>query len=1125
MNKSALEFRDIKSLLGKKKQAKHLSSMPFLSLLTLTACGGGSNTSDTSGDSAPATTAYSGSVIKGPLQNALVFLDYDGDGVLGANEPSVRTGSDGSFSVDGTMSGVSFVAQTDSTTLDTSSGEILDNVVLKAPSGSTVVTPATTIMKEAGITKEEVSAVLGLPAGVDPTTFNPYSADADPAVALAVEKVSQQVMTTITAVSSAVEGAGADKAAAFSVALETVVEIVKEKAAVVQADPTAEIVTLDFSKTEEIQAVTEKVSTKIQEQGIATKEDFDAVKADLDVAVTNVNTKINEVTDLTSEDSMAAFAVATELKTQVKAAVESKGDPAAAITFTDAAKIDEAKNEKAAEIKEKIDSGELVTKPEPTPEPTPDPTPEPEPTPGASQSDDDSSLPISSESFSDGAKGYLRLKYSNIKEHDNGAYLGELEWVYSADPTASVSLSVYPGYDYLRLDGTSLYLADGYHLDYEGRIVSNDTYKITKFSPVSFSANTASWSWSGFETTSAVIQVDGLLTGGGDIAVWDEIQIVFEDISDEITVLPLEFDGYLDGATVATLKTSVKTASYEVTEKTFLEMANDELKLKQGFYFDPHNSEVVNISDSTYYPINSDTKVNILSYQSSKADINLVDEIKLVDVFSNATSAAIPYYAGSPVGSKQLSGQNNIDALLSEQPSDLSSTVVWANNPNYNSNSGITTVTYSFVPSAVSDQKFAITQSEPTPGIDQISELSEVHKESVKLALSEWAKVAKISFVEIQETNDQAGTLRFGFTDYNELAANGDIAAAWAISPSSAPASGDIWLHHNTASDNYSQGTGYGFATLIHEIGHALGLKHPFEGAQKLSSDLDKTNYTIMSYTDDENAYYNKDYIISSSPMVLDISAIQYLYGAADNNTADTIYSFNPSNPFAQAIWDTSGTDTIKLDNFQKGCTVDLNPGAYSTIVCDDWSLADNLGIAYNTSIENVIGGSGNDIIVGNDLGNQISGGAGYDTLSGGGGSDVFLFKTSELSNLNFDTIADFQSGVDKIKLVIDEAMHLSPSAQAGQISVVNPSSGNSLVGSAQSDESESEKESAPAPVSTPQPDVTSQSISSPLKITAKLENSDYKIVIDSTNEVIVLLQSGSLFNIENDLLVETAIA
>ena len=116
-------------------------------------------------------------------------------------------------------------------------------------------------------------------------------------------------------------------------------------------------------------------------------------------------------------------------------------------------------------------------------------------------------------------------------------------------------------------------------------------------------------------------------------------------------------------------------------------------------------------------------------------------------------------------------------------------------------------------------------------------------------------------------------------------------------------------------------------------------------------------------------------------------------------------------------------------------------------------------------------------------------------------------------------------SGVDKIKLVIDEAMHLSPSAQAGQISVVNPSSGTSLVGSAQSDESESESETDSENNSSSQENVTFQSISSPLKISAKLENNDYKIVIESTNEVVVLLQSVSLFNIDNDLLIETAIA
>ena len=307
-----------------RKKLSFLSSP--LTLLVLSACGGRSSDSGYEN--------YSGFVIKGPLENALVFLDYNGDGVLGADEPSVRTGADGSFSLGDGVAGLSFVAQTDSTTVDKSSGEVLDNVVLKAPSGASVVTPATTIMVEAGVTKEEVSKVLGLPDGVDPTSFNPYSADVDPDTALAVEKVSQQVMTTITAVSSAVEGAGADKASAFSLALETVTEVVKEKAAAVQADPQAPVEVLDFSKTSEIAQVTAKVAAKIEETGIAAKEDFETVKTQLDAAVSNVNTKIKEVTDLTSEDSMAAFAVATELNAQVKASVEAKGDTSAAIEFT-----------------------------------------------------------------------------------------------------------------------------------------------------------------------------------------------------------------------------------------------------------------------------------------------------------------------------------------------------------------------------------------------------------------------------------------------------------------------------------------------------------------------------------------------------------------------------------------------------------------------------------------------------------------------------------------------------------------------------------------------------------------------------------------------------------------------
>ena len=236
----------------KKIAARHPESL--LALIILSACGGGSETQEAT------SVSYSGAVVKGPLQNATVFLDYDGDGVLGGSEPSIRTAADGSFTLSGTVSGVGFVAQTDETTIDTSSGEVLDDVVLKAPAGSSVVTPTTTIMEEAGISADEVVAVLGLPAGVDPTSFNPFAADADPTMALAVEKVSQQVMTTVKSIASAVEGGGADASDAFSLAIESVVEVVKEKVeAVATGDQIADDAAIDFTDTAALQEITEKV--------------------------------------------------------------------------------------------------------------------------------------------------------------------------------------------------------------------------------------------------------------------------------------------------------------------------------------------------------------------------------------------------------------------------------------------------------------------------------------------------------------------------------------------------------------------------------------------------------------------------------------------------------------------------------------------------------------------------------------------------------------------------------------------------------------------------------------------------------------------------------------------------
>ena len=138
--------------------------------------------------------SVNGVISKGPLSNALVFLDLDGDNVLDSNEQSVRTDANGNFSIRSTASAYKIVALTDDSTVDTSSGATLSGVMLTAPKGAAVVSPTSTLMAEGGLTADEVAKVLSLPDGVDPLTFNPYGDGVDAAEALAVEKISQQII-------------------------------------------------------------------------------------------------------------------------------------------------------------------------------------------------------------------------------------------------------------------------------------------------------------------------------------------------------------------------------------------------------------------------------------------------------------------------------------------------------------------------------------------------------------------------------------------------------------------------------------------------------------------------------------------------------------------------------------------------------------------------------------------------------------------------------------------------------------------------------------------------------------------------------------------------------------------
>jgi hypothetical protein len=317
-----------------------------LALLTLAACGGGGGGGQSGGGGG--SFSVGGHIVKGPLSNALVGLDYDGDGIVDSS--TVRTGSDGSFTISTSNSNYTIIAVTDETTVDTSSGSVLAGATLKAPAGATVVTPTTTLMEEAGLTAAQVAAVLDLPDGVDPLSFNPYAAGVDPDKALAVEQAGQQIMSAVTAFAAAAEGAGASKADAFEAALTAVADVVKDKATKVN-DPNASAAdkSLDLTSAADLALIKDKVVAEVSTTSGVNTAAFNALADDAATAVKNVNDEIATVTDLTSDAAKNVFSIVQVLTDQVKTAAAAEVNTAGSgsISFTDANVVSTAAKNKA----------------------------------------------------------------------------------------------------------------------------------------------------------------------------------------------------------------------------------------------------------------------------------------------------------------------------------------------------------------------------------------------------------------------------------------------------------------------------------------------------------------------------------------------------------------------------------------------------------------------------------------------------------------------------------------------------------------------------------------------------------------------------------------------------------
>lgn len=266
--------------------------------------------------------------------------------------------------------------------------------------------------------------------------------------------------------------------------------------------------------------------------------------------------------------------------------------------------------------------------------------------------------------------------------------------------------------------------------------------------------------------------------------------------------------------------------------------------------------------------------------------------------------------------------------------------------------------------------------------VGTVSALDQDETQAAEEALAAVAAVADIEFVD----SGAAGELQF----LQNTVLTGSGSAARAYYPGDSGNAGDVVLDPGFFGGQYDVAPGtLKYMLLLHEIGHALGLKHPFEEAGAsdvvLPAETDGHHYTVMSYSawaGDESAKPDR---YPTTLMLYDIAALQYLYGANwDYRAGDDVYVYSGDGEYFETIWDGGGSDTLVYDSAIGG-VIDLRPGAFSTLgqpITYSNGAVDSrtVAIAYDCVIENAVGGAGADTLIGNDAANRLAGGAGDDS-------------------------------------------------------------------------------------------------------------------------------------------------